>query len=166
MKKIVIFIFGIILCICWLSKDKNVLIPERAIRIRVIANSNELKDQETKAIIKNEVNNILYNKLKGIDSYSNAKTIIKSNLNEIDDVVSKYIDNYKITFGKNYFPEKEYKGVKYDAGDYESLVIKLGEGEGRNFWCVLFPPLCMIDESKLNNVSYKFFVNELLKKIR
>ena len=71
-----------------------------------------------------------------------------------------------MSFGNNYFPEKEYKGVKYKEGKYESVVIKLGKGKGENFWCVLFPPLCMIDEEKLNDVSYSFYVSEMLNKIK
>lgn len=166
MKKIVIFIFVIITLLCFIFNKSEVLIPNEAIRIRIISNSDSLKDQNIKSSIKNDVNSVLYEKLKDIDNYSDAKNIIKNNINELKNIVNKYTDNYEITYGKNYFPEKEYKGVRYDAGDYESLVINLGESKGKNFWCILFPPLCMIDESKLNNVSYSFFVSKLLNKIK
>ena len=65
-----------------------------------------------------------------------------------------------------YFPKKKYKGITYKEGNYESLVITLGEGAGDNFWCVLFPPLCLIeaDETSNDNVEYKFFVKELIDK--
>lgn len=166
MRKIVILIFFIILIICLVSNSSNVLIPDKAIRIRIIANSDSLKDQETKAIIKNEINNALYSKLRNINNYDEANSIIKDNISDINKIVQNHVSDFELSYGKNYFPSKEYKGIKYDAGDYQSLVIKLGEGKGRNFWCVLFPPLCMIDENKLNDVSYKFFVTELLKKIK
>lgn len=64
----------------------------------------------------------------------------------------------------NYFPEKEYKGVKYDEGYYESLVITLGEGKGKNWWCVLFPPLCLVEAEESDKVEYKFFIKELIDK--
>lgn len=166
MRKIVIFLFIIMVVNLIISNKSNVLIPDKAIRIRIIANSNDLKDQENKAIIKNEVNALLYTKLKDIDSYSEAGKIIGSSISDIKSIVSKYTNDYDINYGDNYFPDKTYKGVNYKAGNYESLVIKLGNGKGINFWCVLFPPLCMIDENKLNNVSYKFFVSELLKSIK
>ena len=53
----------------------------------------------------------------------------------------------------------------YEEGDYESVVITLGNGEGSNFWCVLFPPLCLLDENDTTeDVDYKFFVKELIDK--
>ena len=166
MRKIVIFIFMTILLICFINKKKSILIPDLAIRIRVIAGSNDVSDQTLKSTIKNEVTSILYKKLEGIDSYKKANSIIENAMPEITNLLNNYTTNYELTYGDNYFPEKDYKGIKYDAGYYRSLLIKLGEGKGNNFWCVLFPPLCMIDESKINNVSYGFYVSELLKKIK
>ena len=66
-----------------------------------------------------------------------------------------YDKDYKINYGYNYFPKKKYKSVTYKEGMYESLVITLGTGEGDNWWCVLFPPLCLVeaDESTVA-VSY------------
>ena len=166
MRKIVIFIFMTILLICFINKKKSILIPDLAIRIRVIAGSNDVSDQALKSTIKNEVTSILYKKLEGIDSYKKANSIIENAMPEIKNLLNNYTTNYELTYGDNYFPEKDYKGIKYDVGYYRSLLIKLGEGKGNNFWCVLFPPLCMIDESKINNVSYGFYVSELLKKIK
>lgn len=166
MKKIVIFLFILITCLCFVSNSSKVLIPDNSIRIRIIANSDKLEDQENKAIIKNEVNSYLYMKLKNVDNYSEAKNIVKESVNDINDIVKAHESDYEVIYGDNYFPEKEYKGVKYNEGEYESLVITLGKGNGKNFWCVLFPPLCMIDESKLNDVSYGFYVSELLKRIK
>ena len=166
MRKIVIFIFMTILLICFINKKKSILIPDLAIRIRVIAGSNDVSDQALKSTIKNEVTSILYKKLEGIYSYKKANSIIENAMPEIKNLLNNYTTNYELTYGDNYFPEKDYKGIKYDAGYYRSLLIKLGEGKGNNFWCVLFPPLCMIDESKINNVSYGFYVSELLKKIK
>ena len=73
---------------------------------------------------------------------------------------------YKINYGMNYFPEKEYKGVTYEEGEYESLVITLGNGLGENFWCVLFPPLCLLeaDEEETEEVEYTSFVKEIIDK--
>ena len=75
--------------------------------------------------------------------------------------------DYKINFGKNHFPDKEYKGVVYNEGDYESLVVYIGEASGDNWWCVLFPPLCLLeaDEADTGEVEYKSIVGEMLDKI-
>ena len=73
---------------------------------------------------------------------------------------------YRINFGLNYFPQKKYKGIKYEEGLYESLLITLGEGKGNNWWCVLFPPICLLEaeETETNEVEYKSFIKEIIEK--
>ena len=75
-------------------------------------------------------------------------------------------EEYTIDYGNHYFPEKVYKGVKYPEGEYESLVVTLGDGLGENFWCVLFPPLCLLEaeESDKDEVEYKSFIKEIIDK--
>lgn len=79
-------------------------------------------------------------------------------------MLDKYEVPYSIDFGNNYFPTKNYKGVLYPAGDYESLVITLGSGSGNNFWCVLFPPLCLLDAKSedTSEVEYRSYVKDIL----
>ena len=166
MKKIVFFIGIVVLVMCIIQNKKEILIPDQAIRIRIIANSNNVDDQLEKNEIKSEINSLLYKKLEGVNSYNDAKQVINENINNIKEIVNKYSQNYEIEYGKNYFPEKEYKGVNYKEGKYESLIIKLGEAKGNNFWCILFPPLCMIDESKMDDASYQFYINRILNKIK
>ena len=66
----------------------------------------------------------------------------------------------------NYFPKKEYDGVVYPDGNYESLVITIGDGLGDNWWCVLFPPLCLLDaeDNNTGNIEYKSYVKEVIEK--
>ena len=73
---------------------------------------------------------------------------------------------FRINYGMNYFPEKEYKNVIYKEGNYESLVVTLGDGLGENFWCVLFPPLCLLEgeEENTKDVEYHILVKDILKK--
>lgn len=166
MKKIVFLLFVSFIFLFCITKNSKLLIPNEAIRIRIIANSDSIKDQEIKAEVKNDVNNYLFNKLSKISTYSDAENIMKGSLTEIDDIVGKHTEKYNIYYGSNYFPEKEYKGVNYKEGNYNSLVISLGEGQGENFWCVLFPPLCLIDENNMNDNTYELYVLNLLKKIK
>ena len=73
-------------------------------------------------------------------------------------------EDFTIKYGINYFPEKVYKGTTYKSDNYESLVITLGNGEGENWWCVLFPPLCLIDaEENEENINYEFIVKKIIK---
>ncbi len=165
MRKIVFLLFIIISIVCIANNKKELLIPKEAIRIRVIANSNSIEDQKIKSDIKSDVSNFLAMRLFNVDNYQDASNIIQNNIDDVKKIIEKYTNNYEINYGKNMFPEKEYKGVKYSEGIYNSIVIKLGEGDGNNFWCVLFPPLCLIDEEK-SDVEYAFLTKELLNKVK
>lgn len=87
-------------------------------------------------------------------------------MSEIKKQIEKYSDDYNVSYGLNYFPEKNYKGVTYKEGNYESLVITLGDGLGENWWCVLFPPLCLLEASEDNYSEYTYttYVKEVLDK--
>ena len=173
MKKILIILATIIM-IFILNKDLDegiVLIPNNSIRVRVIANSNSISDQYEKNKIKEEIQIYLEDLLKDAKTKKETETLLKNNINNIDKIVEdslKEMNNetiYNINYGKNFFPKKEYKGVSYESGFYESLVITLGEGKGKNWWCVLFPPLCLVEEQdNLTNEDYKLYITELIEK--
>ena len=170
MKNVIISIVVIISFYMMIGSVSSFAIPEDALRIRVIANSNSEYDQEIKNEVKQVIQYKMYNLLKDTKGVEEARDIINSNLKYIDEEVNKTLENnnynldYKINYGLNYFPSKEYKGVTYEEGYYESLVITLGEGEGDNWWCVLFPPLCLLEASDSENVEYTSYVKELIEK--
>lgn len=174
MKK-TLLVLGIILgtyMIIGVKAEELIEIPNNAIRIRVIANSNSEYDQEKKSEIRKEVQLYMQDLLKDAKNTEEARTIINNNLNNLNKNIDTYLHelnydtSYKINFGLNYFPEKEYKGIKYKEGLYESLLITLGEGKGNNWWCVLFPPICLLEaeETETDNIEYKSLVKELIKK--
>lgn len=171
MKKLTILFAVIIVFLC-LIKSETIIIPEDAIRFRVIANSNSQQDQDVKKqVVKNLNSNI--NNLELIPKdLSTTRTLIKASIPSFKESIDKTLKelnvepDYTIEYGLNYFPEKEYKGVTYQEGEYESLVIKLGDGNGDNFWCVLFPPLCLLDgeATETDKIEYTSFVKELIDK--
>ena len=174
MKK-TLFILGLILTtymIIGVKAEELVEIPDDAIRIRVIGNSNSEYDQEKKNEIRKEVQLYMQNLLKEAKNVTEARRIINNNLNNLNKNIDSYLTqidykkDYTINFGLNYFPEKEYKGIKYKEGLYESLLITLGEGKGNNWWCVLFPPICLLEaeETETNEVEYKSFIKEIIEK--
>ena len=170
-KTMIITIIIITLILITNTLKKNIVrIPTEAIRIRVLANSNSTYDQEIKKFVKENIQYKLYELLKNTKGIDQARKIINNNLNDIDNNVKETLQllnyelGYDINFGLNYFPSKEYKGVTYDEGYYESLVITLGEGKGDNWWCVLFPPLCLLEAEESTEVEYTSFVKELLDK--
>lgn len=154
MKKLIIVLF-IISSIYLICNRNDIVIPKDAIRFRIIANSNSLNDQNLKRTIKDDLINNVFPNIK-------TKEDIKNNLSYIDKRLKEYNVKYNINYGMNYFPEKEYKGIKYPKGNYESLVITLNEGMGDNFWCVMYPPLCLIDDNNTNNVEYKVLAKEII----
>jgi len=172
MKKIITIIVLIILMVVIMSKEEEVIIPKDAIRFRVIANSNDLKDQQEKKKIAKTLGNNITELLKNQNSLQETRTTLKKNIDTFTTTVQEemkndnYDNNVEVNYGMNYFPEKTYKGVKYKEGEYESLVVTLGKGEGNNFWCVLFPPLCLLEaeEDDTNEVEYTSFVKELIDK--
>ena len=163
MKKIIIILFISMVFLVGFNEKENILIPKDAIRFRIIANSDSLNDQNIKLSIKNDVEKELYNIISNASSIDEARRIITNNIDKVDDILKKYNIEYDINYGNNYFPTKTYKGIKYKEGNYESLVITLGKGLGHNWWCVLFPPLCLIDND-LDNKEYGLYVNELINK--
>lgn len=168
MKKFIFFLFCLtVICLLFQKENSNNLkIPKDSIRFRIIASSNEAKDQALKLNIRND----LLKELKTIEQNSTdintTRQYINSNLKTIENKLDGYNIPYKINFGLNEFPQKEYNGNTYEAGKYESLVITLGNGLGDNWWCVLFPPLCLIEAEKnnLSEVKYDFYINKILNK--
>ena len=69
---------------------------------------------------------------------------------------------YDLSIGDNYFPTKYYKGVKYNAGYYDSVVVKLGKSSGMNWWCVL----CLIDEENNKDIEYTSLIKEVMEKYK
>lgn len=165
MKKVIIVLFFLTILFL-ISKEEEFIIPDDAIRFRVIANSNTFEDQATKVEIKNNIENIVKEDLLSSRNQTEAKQILLENIPEIKKMINNYNIPFNLNYGNNYFPEKEYKGITYKEGYYESLVVTLGEGAGDNWWCLMFPPLCLMEaeEKELNNVEYKIFIKDVFEK--
>ena len=173
MKKILILISLIIISLSsYKSFNEEIVIPDEAIRFRVVAKSNDEKDQEIKLKVKDNLQKKLNDLLKNSSSIEETRKLLKANQNEFSLIVKNTLlvnkddDMYKVKYGLNYFPEKKYKGIIYKEGYYESLVVTLGQGNGKNWWCVLFPPLCLLeaDENNTEDVEYQFFVKKIIDK--
>ena len=152
-------------------KDK-IIIPKEAIRIRVIANSNEEYDQNIKNEVKDIVEDEMYYLLKDTLDINKARNLINNDLTNLNTKVDNFLKSkdyklgYDINFGYNYFPEKEYKGIKYEEGMYESVVVTLGSGKGDNWWCVMFPPFCLIEahDNGTTDIEYRWLIKDLINK--
>ncbi len=167
-KKIMIIMAIVVVVLVNNVKAKEVIIPDNAIRIRIIANSNSFKDQFIKGQVRDSLQLEINEMLANVKTIEEARSILNKNLKKFDFVVEKVLKrnnadlNYNINYGMNYFPEKEFKGVNYNEGYYESIVVTLGKGKGNNWWCVLFPPLCLMEseEKDMDDIEYKSFIKE------
>lgn len=165
MKKIVLIILIILCSYIFLSKEEH--ITSDSIRFRVISNSNSSIDLLMKEKVVYELSNILFKK----NNISDTRSNIINNLSNIEEKIDILFDNnnydvsYNIMYGLNEFPKKEYNGIVYDEGLYESLVVEIGEGKGNNYWCFLYPSLCMLDYEKNNkNIRYRSKILEIIDK--
>lgn len=159
-KKCALIIFVIIMLVMsWESQkiDAAVVdaqIPMDAIRLRILANSDKPEDQTLKRRVRDAVveqMNSWVSQLEQPQNMDHARELIQTHLTEIEDRVgetlasSGYNYDYKVELGIVPFPTKMYGGQVYPAGDYEAVRVTIGKGEGKNWWCVLFPPLCFVD---------------------
>ncbi len=128
------------------------------IRLHVIANSNSDFDQKLKLKVRNKI----MTELEGLGQYESieeTRAAIESQLDDLTTAADKVIRengcNYKASaeLGVHWIPEKNYGNVHFPAGNYEALVITLGRGEGENWWCVLFPPLCLVTEQEADEAA-------------
>ena len=132
---------------------------DKLIRFHVLANSDSEEDQQLKLKVRDAVIDYLQPKLRDSKSINESERIIleeEGNLiNICRDVVEKNGYNYDvhIDLGYSKFPTKQYSSVVLPAGEYKALRILIGKGQGKNWWCVMFPPLCFVD--KQNNVIDK-----------
>lgn len=173
MKKIIIILLAVLSIVMVynnFNKSENVKIPDSAIRFRVLANSNSPRDQKIKEDVRDKMQKELYTLLKNSKSIKEARGLISDNMDNFNNILSKEMEDkdysYTIDYGMHEFPEKTYKGITYEAGEYESLLVTLGEGKGDNWWCVLFPPLCLMEaeETNTDEVEYKSFIKEIIEK--
>lgn len=136
-----------------LNNDYEV-IPDDAIRLRILANSDEEEDQELKNLVRDRVNKTVSEWVEQITDIAEARQLIKQRLPEIEKIAKEVIEEegkdnqISVDYGENItFPMKLYGDYLYPAGEYEAILITIGEGNGSNWWCVLFPPLCFLDFS-------------------
>ena len=167
MRKIIYIVLIISVMYLWITNENNNVVPDDSIRFRIIANSNSQMDQTTKLLIKNDLEHNLFPLLEDSESLEETKNIIKYNQQVINSTIEKYNIPYSINYGKNYFPEKNYNGILYEEGEYESLVISLGEASGNNWWCIMYPPLCLLENNQSNQPKkeYKSYLWEIISQL-
>lgn len=154
-KTISALCIGFFLCYllsAYMDSTKTAL-AEGVIRLHVIANSDSEQDQALKLKVRDEILvqcGAFFSENKKIDT---VRSDIVTNLDYIEQIAKKEIEkngfdyDVDVSFGMSEFPRKEYGSVTLPAGEYQALRVKIGEASGKNWWCVMFPPLCFVDET-------------------
>lgn len=129
-------------------------IPEESIRLRILANSDSVADQALKRHVRDAIVEQMNAWVAGPTTLDEARAIVRDRISELEAVVAKQIArygydySYTVELGMVPFPAKMYGSKAYPAGDYEAVRVTIGAGEGQNWWCVLFPPLCFVNAAK------------------
>ncbi len=135
------------------------------VRIHIRANSDSEYDQTVKLAVRDEINEYLAPILTACKTKEQAELAILNELENIETIGARIANSSvcaKLT--TEHFPEKTYNDLTLPQGEYSALIIEIGEGKGRNWWCVAFPAMCYTTSSESKPV-YKSFIVELLERI-
>ncbi len=146
-----LFLFGFLMNI-YINTDNELSdVADKIIRLHVVANSDSPADQQLKLEIRDRVIKSMSGRFEGLKDIGEVKRVIESSLGEIESIARETIKesgklyDVKAALAKKDFPTKSYGNLTLPAGSYQALNIVIGKGEGKNWWCVMFPPLCFID---------------------
>lgn len=176
MKKVFVIIAALVLLLVVINfvfadKDEDSGVNADYLRIHIRANSNSEADQNIKYEVKAAVVDALTPELQGVTSKKDAMKIIEKNISEIDDVCENVLRQHGYYYGaetrlcQESFPARTYGELTLESGVYDALIVDLGSGEGDNWWCVVFPPLCFVPDGDGEKVTYKSLIVEWFEKL-
>lgn len=126
----------------------------KVIRLHVLANSDTLEDQDLKYKVRNKIIDKFNKEFESISTKDEGSNIIIENLDQIreeaEEIIREegYAYDVAIYYGSYKFPRKRYQEIILPEGYYDAVRIEIGNAEGSNWWCVMFPPLCFVDFGK------------------
>jgi len=144
-------LFGLLVALAagmWLEREQEML-ADRIIRLHVIANSDSAEDQALKLAVRDRVLEQARAIYPQNATLEEARAVLEEHLTVLaqagQTVVEEQGEPYRVTaqMEECWFPTKEYETFSLPAGEYTALRVVIGEGEGANWWCVAFPPLCL-----------------------
>ena len=126
-------------------------ISNSVFRLHVIANSNSEEDQNLKYLVRDALLEYMNNLAANASSKEEVIEIASSHINDFKEIAKRVINEngydypVEIEIGNYSFPTKEYGDISLPTGYYDAMRVKIGSASGKNWWCVMFPPLCFID---------------------
>lgn len=145
--------------------------PIEYLRVHIRANSNLEEDQKIKYMVKDAVVEALIPVLAEVETKAEAEKVLSKKFSYIqkvaDAVLSKNGFNYKSKayISNEYFPTRSYEGLTLESGFYDALILELGEGEGNNWWCVIYPAFCFLNSKNSANYVYISKIWEIINSV-
>lgn len=151
MKKLIIPLISVLLiAFLYVAPTKeDFSLYDKVIRLHVLANSDSEEDQALKLKVRDGILDTVASLTQDCSTKDEAEKMLSENSDAIQREAERVLlengSSYdvNVVIGKEKYPEREYEGVRFPSGEYCSLRINIGEAEGKNWWCVLFPPLCI-----------------------
>ena len=150
------------------ASDRQVL-SEKLIRLHVVADSDSAEDQQIKLQVRDAITAKLETVMDDFPDLETAKAYLQAHLPELEKIANDTLKaagngcRAVVTLAKEAFPTREYDTFTLPAGIYESLRVTIGSGEGKNWWCVMYPPLCLPMADKVvdsEEVKEEFFTDD------
>ena len=142
-------IIGLYVLLGFLPIHSEAAIYDNVLRLHVLANSDSSEDQALKLEVRDRILEETATLFKNCKSKDEAREAVESNLDKIREIAEQtvreagYDYDVSVSLGEEEYPTKNYEECCFPAGEYLSLRVMIGEAEGENWWCVLFPPLCL-----------------------
>ncbi len=140
-----LFVLCLALCACVWAQGEEERIGNSLIRLHVLAVDDSAEEQALKLRVRDAVLDYLAPKLEDVQDRDEARALLAGDLEGVRAAAESAAEGraVSVTLGRECYPLRQYEGFRLPAGEYESLRVVLGEGEGRNWWCIVFPPLCL-----------------------
>ena len=157
--------------VCLLSFGIMFAFRPGVFRLHVIANSDSPEDQAAKLAVRDAILNYERD-MWNVSSAARTKAMLMADAKGLCEVIDTALEEQGMDYsaelhmGRYDFPDRDYGGVTYPAGEYAALRVVLGEGEGKNWWCVMFPPLCILEGANGEIEKEAKFDSLILKLIR
>jgi stage II sporulation protein R len=148
LRRLTLYLLIVTLLLAYLPTDAEAKIYEDTLRLHILANSDSEKDQELKLLLRDEILLSYGDILKKCGTKSEAEDTLEEILPEIEEKAESFIASLgfsydvRATVSVEWYETRDYDDFSLPCGYYTSLRIIIGEGGGRNWWCVMYPPLC------------------------
>ena len=171
MKYFLVAIFSILILFIFLFCPMSSKQEVEYLRIHIRANSNSVIDQNVKYKVKDQIVDVLIPYLSEAKTFEQAKEVIEKNFVLIEKTANQVLKEDGFSYGskasiKNeYFPTRTYDNLTLKEGYYDALIVELGNAEGNNWWCIVFPAFCFTKSQNIDKIEYISLIWEIIKSV-